>query len=240
MTRPTVAVFRPDDERLEAAVTLLADLDVEPLADPMLQVEPTGRRPRTDADYTILTSKTGADRVGETGWQPGGTLCAIGQTTAEALERAGYTIDIVPDSYSSEGMVDRLDGYVDGARVEVARSDHGSAVLLDGLEAAGAYVHETVLYRLTKPGDAGIAADRAAEGTLDAALFTSSLTVEHLLDSAAERDVLEDVVTGLNRAVVGCIGPPTADTVRENGISVDIVADVADFEVLARGVVDEL
>lgn len=239
MTRPTVAVFRPDDERLDAAVTLLEDLDAEPLADPMLQVEPTGRQPRTDADYTILTSKTGADRVGQTGWQPGGTLCAIGQTTAEALERAGYTVDIVPDSYSSEGMVDQLDGHVGGARVEVARSDHGSAVLLDGLETAGAYVHETILYRLSRPTDAGIAADRAAEGTLDAALFTSSLTVEHLLDSAAERDILDEVVTGLNRAVVGCIGPPTAETARDNDISVDIVAEKADFEVLARDVVDE-
>lgn len=236
MTRPTVAVFRPDDERLEAAVTLLEDLDVEPLADPMLQVEPTGRQPRTDADYTILTSKTGADRMGETGWQPAGRLCAIGQTTAEALERAGFRVDIVPKRYSSEGMVDRLDGQVDGACVEVARSDHGSAVLLDGLEAAGAYVHETILYRLTRPADAGTAAVRAAEGTLDAALFTSSLTVENLLDSAAERDILDDVITGLNEGLVGCIGPPTARTAREHGIEVAVVADTADFEVLAREV----
>lgn len=240
MTRPTVAVFRPDDERLDAAVSLLEDLDVDPLADPMLHVDSTGHIPRADAEYTILTSKTGVDQLANTDWEPGGTLCAIGQSTADALERAGYPVDIVPERYTSEGLVNRLEGAVDGVRVEVARSDHGSAVLLDGLEAAGAYVHETILYRLTRPNGAGIAADRAAEGTLDAALFTSSLTVEHLLDSAAEREILDQVVAGLDGAVVGCIGPPTAATARENGIEVDIVAETADFEVLARTVVNAL
>jgi uroporphyrinogen-III synthase len=124
--------------------------------------------------------------------------------------------------------------------VEVARSDHGSDVLLDGLNDAGGYVHETVLYRLTRPPESGESADLAARGELDGALFTSSLTVENFLDAAAERGVREAAVDGLNAAVVGCIGTPTRETAEEVGIAVDVVPDEADFEALARAVVAQL
>jgi uroporphyrinogen-III synthase len=234
--RPTVAVFRPDDERLARARFLLTDLGVEAVADPMLTVEPTGRQPRTDGAYTVLTSKTAADLL-PADWRPGDLLCAIGPATADALENAGFAVDIVPETYSSEGLVERLTGDVESARVEVARSDHGSPTLLDGLAAAGAYVHETVLYRLTRPPDSGVSAVRAAAGDLDAALFTSSLTVEHFLDAARERGVADAARTGLETAVVGAIGEPTAETARDAGITVDIVPESAGFETLARAVV---
>jgi uroporphyrinogen-III synthase len=236
-----VAVFRPDDDRLAAAVETLSDLGVDPVADPMLAVEPTDASPRTDADYAVLTSKTGAELVAQAGWNPGGaTVCAIGETTAAALRTAGYDVDLVPAEYSSRGLVAALGDEVAGARVEVARSDHGSAVLLEGLEAAGAYVHETVLYRLVRPPAAGDSAARAAEGRLDGALFTSSLTVEHFLDAAADRGRREAAIAGLGDAVVGTIGEPTKETAIEHGIAVDVVPETAEFERLARAVVDRL
>jgi uroporphyrinogen-III synthase len=239
--RPTVAVFRPDDGRLGAAVDTLEGLGAEALGDPMLAVEPTDRTPRSDADYAVLTSTTGARLVDEADWDPGdATLCAIGATTATSLREAGYAVGVVPAEFSSEGLVDRLADEVDGARVEVARSDHGSAVLLDGLEAAGAYVHETVLYRLVRPAGAGESVERAAAGTLDAALFTSSLTVEHFLDAAAERGVREQAVVGLADAVVGAIGRPTAETAETAGIAVDVVPGEADVDRLARRAVEAL
>jgi len=239
--RPTVAVFRPDDERSEAAASLLAELGAEPLADPMLAVRPTGARPRTDADYAALTSKTGAELAAEAGWEAGNaTLCAIGDRTATALREAGYAVDVVPETYSSAGLVEALGDRVAGARVEVARSDHGSDVLLTGLREAGAYVHETVLYRLVRPQGAGDAAEAAAAGELDAALFTSSLTVEHFLAAAGTRGVREAALEGLDGAVVGAIGAPTAETARARGVAVEVVPETADFESLARAAVRAL
>jgi len=239
-TAPTVAVFRPDDERIEAAADLLADLGVDPLADPMLAVEPTGAVPREDADYTVLTSKTGVDLVAGSGWQPGGKLCAIGETTAQRLREVGYEVAVVPGEFTSSGLVDRLRAEADGARIEVARSDHGSAVLIDGLVDAGAYVHETILYRLVRPEGAGASTDSAADGALDGVLFTSSLTVEHFLDAARERGHAEAARAGLADAVIGVIGEPTAETARDAGIEVDVVASKAAFETLARETVARL
>jgi uroporphyrinogen-III synthase len=263
--RPRVAVFRPPDERIDAAVELLESLGADPVADPMLAVDPTGSVPRTDADYVVFTSKTGVElaageRADEGGlasessgtssehgsdggpadrWEPGdATVCAIGEPTADALRARDYRVDRVPAEFSSSGLVAELEDEVAGARVEVARSDHGSAVLLTGLEDAGAYVHETVLYRLERPADAGDSAELAAEGRLDGALFTSSLTVRHFLAAADERGVRAEAIEGLADAVVGVIGDPTADTAADAGVAVDVVPEVADFEALAEAVVD--
>jgi uroporphyrinogen-III synthase len=235
-----VAVFRPDDERIESAVELLRDLGAEPVADPMLEVEPTGAVP-ADAPFVVLTSKTGVELAAGAGWEPGdANVAAIGPATAAAAREAGWTVDVVPEEYTSAGLVTALESRVAGERVVVARSDHGSDVLLDGLREAGADVTETVLYRLTRPDDAGDSAELAAAGDLDAAAFTSSLTVDNFLAAAADRGIEDAARAGLAGAVVGAIGPPTAETAADRGFDVDVVPDEASFDALAAAVVDAL
>jgi len=235
--RPRVAVFRPDDERIAAAVARLRDLGADPVPDPMLAVDPTGATPG-DAPHVVFTSKTGAELAGGAGWTPSGAVHAIGPKTAAALRAEGYEVGVVPEEYSSAGLVRALRDRVPGARVEVARSDHGSPVLLDGLRSAGADVAETVLYRLTRPPGAGDSAERAAAGDLDGACFTSSLTVAHFLDAAGERGVRDAAVAGLADAVVGCIGEPTQARARDAGLAVDVVPSEATFDALAVAVVE--
>ncbi|WP_254823915.1 uroporphyrinogen-III synthase [Haloglomus halophilum] len=235
-----IAVFRPDDGRAAAAAETVRDLGAEPVLDPMLAVEPTGARPREDAEIAVFTSTSGVELLAEAGWSAGETtVCAIGSSTAEALREAGYEVEVVPEQYSSAGLVEALADRVGGVRVEVARSDHGSAVLLDGLEDAGAYVHETTLYRLVRPEGAGSSADLAARGQLAGACFTASMTVENFLASADERGVRAPAVAGLNDAVVGCIGEPTRERAERAGIEVDVVPEVASFEALAEAVVEQ-
>jgi uroporphyrinogen-III synthase len=234
-----VAVFRPDDDRLAEAVELLDSLGAVPVPDPMLEVDPTGASPE-DAEYVVLTSKTGVELLADAGWTPGAaTLCCIGAATAAAARDAGWTVDLVPDEYSSTGLVELLRDDVAGASVEVARSDHGSDVLLDGLREAGASVHETVLYRLVRPEGSGQSTVMAAGGELEGVCFSSSLTVENFLTAAAERGVREEAIAGLNDIVVGAIGAPTQETAAEFGIDVDVVPDSADFEELVCDVVEE-
>ena len=245
MTRDVrVAVFRPDDERMAEAVELLDSLGAAPVPDPMLAVEPTGAVPDgaddvPDPDIVVLTSKTGVELLADAGWSPGeATLACIGPRTAAAARDAGWTVDVVPEEYTSSGLVETLADEVDGRRVEVARSDHGSDVLLDGLRDAGADVHETVLYRLVRPEGSGQSTVMAAGGELDAVCFTSSLTVANFLDAADERGVREEAVAGLNRAVVGVIGDPTRETAEGYGVRVDVVPENATFEELATEVVE--
>ncbi len=234
-----VAVFRPDDERLVEAVELLESLGATPIADPMLAIEPTGAQPTGRAAYTILTSKTGVELAAETGWTPGETtLVSIGPGTTKAAEAVGWTVDREPETYSSTGLIELLADEVAGRTVEVARSDHGSDVLLEGLDDAEAEWTETVLYQLVRPSEAGDSAKLAADGELEAAAFTSSLTVEHFLEAAADRGVREEAIAGLENAVVGVIGEPTRETAESHGLDVDIVPDDATFAALATEVVE--
>lgn len=233
-----VAVLRPDDGRLDAAVEFLESLGATPVADPMLAIEPTGATPAR-ADYVVLTSRVAARVLDDAGWDPAGaTLCAIGDSTAGALRERGYEVAIVPEEFSSAGLVAALEGRVDGASVELARSDHGSDVLPDGLRAAGADVTETALYRLVRPEGAGVSTELAAGGKLDAIPFTSSLTVEHWIGAAEDRGIRDAALAGLDDAVVGAIGEPTAAALADRGVDVDVVPERADFEALAAGVVE--
>jgi uroporphyrinogen-III synthase len=260
-----VAVFRPDDDRMADAVALLESLGAVVVPDPMLAVDPTGNVPReagsdagdgADPDVVVLTSKTGVELLAEAGWSPGdAALACIGPKTAAKAREAGWNVDLVPEEYSSSGLVAALEGeggsetlsdaaadvIADGVatlEVEIARSDHGSDVLLDGLREAGADVNETVLYRLVRPEGSGQSTVMAAGGELDAVCFSSSLTVENFLAAAAERGVREEAIDGLNRAVVGAIGEPTRETAEGHGIGVDVVPADATVDQLATAVVE--
>ncbi|WP_053947156.1 uroporphyrinogen-III synthase [Halolamina sediminis] len=238
MPRPRVAVFRPDDGRIDDAADFLDALGAEPVPDPMLTIEPTGETP-PDAEFVVLTSATGVDVLAAAGWDPGNAvLCCIGSSTAEAAEAKGWTVDRVPEQYDSEGMVAELEGDVAGKTVALGRSDRASATMPEGLRDAGADVTETTLYRLERPADAGESAALAGRGELDGAAFTSSSTVEGFLVAAEERGVREEAVAGLEDAVVGAIAESPAESARDAGIAVDVVPDEADFEALAQAVVE--
>lgn len=237
--RPRVAVFRPDDGRLEATADRLRARGCAPVADPMLAIEPTGATP-PDADLVVVTSPTGARLLADADWTALAPIAAIGPATADALREHGYAVDIVPETYSSAGLVEALADRVDGDHVALARSDRGSEILPDGLRDAGATVSETVLYELVRPDDAGRSVDLAAEGALDGAIFTASMTVHNVVAIARERDALDAVQTGLSGAVVGAIGEPTAAAAREAGLGIDVVPPEADADALADAVCERV
>ncbi|ERG95668.1 uroporphyrinogen-III synthase [Haloquadratum walsbyi] len=243
---PRVGVFRPDDERMVAAVELLEEYGITAVPDPMLSVEPTGTIPELDAvsdssPFVVLTSKTGIEILADAGWSPtGSTLACIGPQTAAAARDVGWTVDLVPAEYSSQGLVDALTEQVANRSVIIARSDHGSETLINGLNAAGADVTETVLYRLVRPTGTGQSAVMTAGGELDAVCFTSSLTVEHFLEAAENRELRKEAIAGLNHAIVGTIGEPTREAAEAHGINVDVTPADATFEYLVEAVVDEL
>lgn len=240
MTKPTVAVLRPDDNRIAEAVEYLRSLGVSPVADPMLTVRPTGATPVT-ADYCIFTSRTGVQIAAEQDWQPSSsTVCAVGQQTASALRDYGISVDIVPSTFTSAGLVEELTAEVDGSTVEIARSTHGSDVLIQGLQSAGADVHESQLYRLERPNTAGRSVSLAGDGQLDGILFTSPKTVDHFCEIAAEQDSVSALQQGVAETSIGAIGRPTARAIRDHGITVDVIPDTVGFSQLADRIVEAL
>ena len=118
-----------------------------------------------------------------------------------------------------------------GDRVLVPRAESARPALIEGLSALGAEVDEVTLYRAAVPKEAPAEAlALLRDGGIDIVTFTSSSTVRNL---AA---LLDGDVECLRGAMVACIGPITADTARELGLQVDVVASEHTVPGLVRAV----
>ena len=73
-------------------------------------------------------------------------LAAIGPATRRHLEAAGYRCDLVPASFSSEGLAAALAGRTVRGRYLLVRADRGRDVLRHELESRGHHVEEVVAY----------------------------------------------------------------------------------------------
>ena len=159
-------------------------------------------------------------------------VCAIGPATAEALERQGILPDMIPDQYLSSSVVAEFKSQgLSGARVLLPRADIAPDTLVGELEALGAAVHQVTAYHTVVPQQSRERARELLErGKIDVVTFTSSSTVRNLLE------LLGDDASLFAGAVVACIGPVTAQTAKEMGLRVDIVAK----EHTIAGLVSEL
>lgn len=160
-------------------------------------------------------------------------VVAIGPRTKNALLKNGIHVSFVPDSYSSEGLVEKLKG-IKGAVIEIARSSHGAPELVEGLKKKGAIVHETQVYQIISPRDERHAAlmKRALAGEVDIFAFTSSMMVRNFMALADEIRAKDEIIRVLNEKTVAAIGKPTADTLSEFGVKVKVMPERYTFEEL--------
>jgi uroporphyrinogen-III synthase len=112
-----------------------------------------------------------------------------------------------------------------GMRVAVQEYGVSNPELLAALRERGAHVTRVPVYQWSLPNDlaplrAAIAA--IAEGTVDVALFTTSVQAAHLFQVAAEMKLEEPVRNGLRSAIVASIGPTTSEELQRRGIRADL------------------
>ena len=221
-----------------AEVGTLSAIRIQPLEDTSAldQAIQQGRQ----YQWVIFTSVNGVwavqarlDAVGM-GWQAFGdaSLAAIGPATAEALRKAGAQPDFVPDEYIAEAIAAGI-GEVAGQRILLLRADIAREALAIELREKGARVDEVAAYRtVTQPLDAE-AVKAALAQCPDVLTFTSSSTVRGFLAGLGEMN-LDEVLRGM---VVACIGPITAQTARDCGLTPQIVADEYTMPGLTRAIV---
>ncbi|MDQ2943328.1 MAG: uroporphyrinogen-III synthase [Candidatus Dormibacteraeota bacterium] len=152
----------------------------------------------------------------------GSKLCAIGQETAESLERHGLRPEMITSEYTAEGLAKALEGWeMDGKRVLVPRAEVARDALPSLLANRGAEVEILPVYRATCPPETADALLRLFNNEgVDVITFTSSSTVYNFVRAFPE-DRLPAV---LGDAEIACMGPVTADSARKLGLTVAIVA----------------
>jgi len=109
----------------------------------------------------------------------------------------------------------------------VAVQEYGATnpELLQALEERGALLTRVPIYQWALPEDLeplrqGCRA--LAAGQVDVVLLTTATQVTHLLQIANQLGLAGDVRAGLRRAMVASIGPTTSETLRQEGIAIDM------------------
>lgn len=192
------------------------------------------RRAAADAssyDWVVLTSANGAERflrcLHDARDLGGVRVAAIGPGTADVLAKANIRADLVPAQYVAESLLAALPAPgPNGGRVLLARASVAREVLPDGLRALGWQVDVVDAYRTTAESPSEESLEAAASA--DIITFTSSSTVERFLEIAGPSRV---------PPLVACIGPVTAATAREHGLTVDVEAAVHTVDGLVDAVV---
>jgi uroporphyrinogen III methyltransferase/synthase len=223
-----------------AEPVLVPTIEIRPPQDPAPLARALGELRAGAYTWAAFTSSNGVDRtwdallaLGADARAFGGVkLAAIGPATAAALERRGLHPDVVAKEFRGEGLADEMlaafaTPAVRGAepRVLLARAAKARDVLPEALRGAGCRVDVVAAYETHPPPLATVQAlaEALASGRIDAAMFTSSSTVDNLCD------LLDPLPGGpaaarLRHVRVASIGPVTSMTARGRGIPVDVTA----------------
>jgi uroporphyrinogen III methyltransferase / synthase len=127
----------------------------------------------------------------------------------------------VAGGYAADELGAALEGWdLKGARVLVPRAKIARDALPALLSQRGAEVAVLPVYETVCPEGAIEALHRLFQrGGVDAISFTSSSTVYNFVKAFSS-----GLPEALDRCLVACIGPVTADTARQLGMRVDIIA----------------
>ena len=149
-------------------------------------------------------------------------VAAIGPATAQRIRGVGLRVDVVPEEYRAEALIEALGAHpLAGERVLIPRAKVAREVLPEKLREAGAEVVVPPAYESVPSSEGKEEVSlRLQSGEIDCVTFTASSTVENFVGAFAG----EEAARLLDGTRVACIGPITADTARKHGIRVDTTA----------------
>ncbi len=228
---------------------ILEEYGASPLEIPVIKIGPP--KDTTDMDYgienlgrfdwIIFTSVNGVDyfmqRLREMGRDARSLyrvrICCIGPATAARVEKYFLRVDCMPDKFVSKEIVRAMIklGSLKDKNVLLPRADIAPPDLTENLRGARACVTEATVYRTEAAdfdGEALLARLRAGE--IDAVTLASASAVRCLSDGLGR----DNLIAVAHKTIFAAIGPVTAQTAKEAGLPVAVVAQEHTISGLAR------
>jgi uroporphyrinogen III methyltransferase/synthase len=235
-TREQAGALSHSLRRLGADVIELPTIRIEPPEDRRGFAESVTHA--HEYDWIVFTSPNGVQRffdaffaVYEDARSLGNPrIAAIGNGTAAAIRQYRIGVDLIPERFVAEGLVDAFrKESIENLTVLWVKAAESRETVGEGLTQLGAIVDECIAYRTVPESDdpTGALAKIAAHGT-EVITFTSASTVDHFMALG---------VAWPEGAVAGSIGPVTSDALRRHGIEPAFEADPHDIPGLVAAIV---
>ncbi|MBI5211840.1 MAG: uroporphyrinogen-III synthase, partial [Nitrospirae bacterium] len=168
-------------------------------------------------------------------------ICAIGTRTAGKIKNYGIKVDLIPEEFNAEGLVEafikgqgsRVKGQeLKGMKILLPRAEVAREVFPQKVRELGGEIDAPVAYRAIKPEKHGKRLKRfLKEGRITIATFTSAATFHNFVDIMGEGAI--DFLKGV---AIAAIGPITAMAIEKAGLEVSIMPK----EATIKAMVDEI
>jgi uroporphyrinogen III methyltransferase/synthase len=218
-------------EALGAEIIEFPCIEIHATADP-LELDPT------DFDWIVFTSSNAVwclyEKM-EMAGQPFDfrkvNLCAVGPSTADALEDLGLDVKLVPEVYTAEGIMKEFTDVL-GKKILLPQGNIARPFLVDALTNGGANVTPLVVYETRCPEPNPALADEVLNKMPNWITLTSGSTARHFVDLMGEKRIEELKA----HALIASIGPQTSKEAKEVGLSIAIQPDQHDVEGLVAAI----
>jgi uroporphyrinogen III methyltransferase/synthase len=169
----------------------------------------------------------------------GPDIAVVGKSTADLLLSYGINADLIPPTFTGEGLAESLlDQGVEGRNILIPRAKVGREILPETLRGGGAQVTVSPVYQNVPPqGRKDELRAELESGEVDMVTFTSSSTVRNFLTmvDAGDQDELLKLMDGVK---IAAIGPITAKTVTDSGLQVDIQPENYTIAAMVQSIID--
>jgi uroporphyrinogen-III synthase/DNA-binding Lrp family transcriptional regulator len=257
-----VAVVRPQDQAEEFAEEIKA-LGGTPYVAPLIEVKPSSKPEGLyelirnvvsgKANIIIFMSRNGVRLTFEATRTIGLAryfkaalerimVVAVGPKTRGELEALGLGRLVMPDEYSSQGVVKILEKVdLRNKTIAIPRAQGIDKTLRLALEKLGARVIEAAAYEVSETKDKSLVKrflEDLVDGKIDVVAFTSPSTVRSLLKNAENLSLMDKVEDRLRRIVIASIGPTTKKALEDSGFNAQIVPSRYTVLALAKEIAD--
>jgi len=222
MSKPVVAITRPKD-RAKKACEIVEKLGGEAVLAPTLDLKPVNTQSlknlvakKDELDWIVFTSPTTIvslnkfypDFLGNLDCK----IAVIGNKTGKLVEKQGLTVDLMPDEFTAEGLIEEFkkNGITDKT-IGIPRTASARPVLPEELEKLGNTVILAEAYKSLFPMDEKAVEEliqKIENKEIDAITFTSPLTVENFFTIADDKQKIAELLN--ENLLVVSIGPITA------------------------------
>ena len=230
MSKPVVAITRPKD-RAKKACEIVEELGGVPVLAPTLDLEPVNTESlknlverKDDLDWIIFTSPTTIVSLNK--FYPdfiktlSCKLAVIGNKTGRLAEKNGMTVDLMPEDFTAEGLIEEFKkrGITDKV-IGIPRTASARPVLPEELEKLGNEIILAEAYKSLFPMDEDAVKDlilKIENRKIDAITFTSPLTVENFFEIVEDKQKIAKLLS--ENLLTVCIGPITAKVLEKYDI----------------------